>query len=139
MYKIPLMIRQIKYRIKDNMPRMYLLSLYHLYSDNKGDVCILYRQKGAGMEQVKLDKHELALVKFLKANYGLGEYSIVRCVGGKRGFRLFWWGIIEKDRFIRNKGKMSPYMLSLSPVKSWHSLDSIKKDEWITCLFIRNN
>jgi len=77
--------------------------------------------KGIGRD-ANIDKHELAFVKFLKANYGVGEYSIVICRGGYKGFKLFWRGIIEKDRFIRLSGSVSPYILTHSPVKAWHDL-----------------
>ena len=105
------------------MPRMFRLSLYHLTSALQGTYCILELQpgKGEGLPIAKIDRHEKAFVKFLKANYGMGEYSVVICRGGK-GFKLMWRGTIEKDRYIRKTGSMSPYILTQSPVKAWHAL-----------------
>ena len=126
MFKLPILIRKIKYREKDNMPRMFRLSLYHLISALQGNYCVLKLQpeKGEGIQTARIDRHEKAFVKFLKANYGVGEYSVVICRGGK-GFKLMWRGTIEKDRYIRKSGSMSPYILTHSPIKAWHEL----KDE----------
>lgn len=123
-YKLPILIRQIKYRIKDNRPRMFLLSMYYLISALKGTFCILEREKGIGIPSARIDRHELAFVKFIKACYGEGEYSIVFCKGGRGGFRLFWRGIIKEDRFIRMHGHISPYLLTHSPVHVWHDIKS---------------
>ena len=66
----------------------------------------------------------MAFVKFVKASYGPGEYSIVLAKGGRGGFKLFWRGIIEHDRFIRLHGHISPYLLSHSPIHSWHDIET---------------
>jgi len=109
---------------------MFLMSLYYLMSTLKGDYCILQRHpdKGIGRDAT-IDRHELAFVKFLKANYGNSEYSVVICRGGFKGFKLFWRGIIEKDRFIRMSGSISPYLMTLSPMNTWHELKEVKKED----------
>lgn len=130
MYKLSILIRQIRYREKDNMPRSFLMSMYHLFSSQKGDYSLfeLVPDKGIGIPIARVENHEKAFVKFLKRNYGVGEYSIVICRGGKKGFKLFWRGIIQRDRFIRLKGSLSPYLLTLAPVRVWHSIEEVKNE-----------
>lgn len=103
------------------------MSMYHMTSSLKGDYCFFELQpnKGIGIKLAKVDRNERAFVKFLKANYGVGEYSVVIAKGGP-GFKLIWRGIIDKDRFIRIRGSLSPYLLTESPVRAWHSLDSVQ-------------
>ncbi len=128
-FKLPLLIRTIKYHEKTGRPRQFLLSNYKLISSLDGVFCyMIFQGKGIGMPRAKVDRHERAFVRFIKANYGDGEYSIVMC-RGRHGFKLFWRGIIEKDRFIRLKGKMSPYIISETPIKNWHNLKALSIDE----------
>jgi len=128
-FKIPLQIRKILYRESDRRPTMHTLSLFDMMSTMVGDYAILQLrpEKGIGRD-AQIDRHELAFVKFLKANYGVGDYSIVICRGGFKGFKLFWRGNIEKDRFIRHSGSISPYLLTHSPVKAWHDLNTNLND-----------
>ena len=72
---------------------------------------------------------ESSFVRFLLANYGPGDYSILRCVGGYNGFKLFARYNIEHDRFIRHSGSISPYLMTVSPIRAWHSLEKPKKRE----------
>lgn len=134
MFKVSLLIRQIKYREKDNRPTMYLLSHYYLVSELKGDCAELIRskktkkgvEKGFGRD-AEIARIESSFARFLRANYGVGEYSVLRVVGGKRGFKLFWRGVVEKDRFIRHGGSIAPHLLTVSPIRAWHDLKNERR------------
>ncbi len=78
--------------------------------------------KGYGESGI-LEKRELALVRFLTSQFGIGEFYITTA-RGKMGFPLFWRGLIEKDRFVRLSGSISPYIKSSQPIGRWHSLSN---------------
>ncbi len=73
--------------------------------------------KGVGFD-AEISKNEDAFVKFLVKNYGEGKYTIVRAGGP---FKSFWNGYIEVDRYIREKGKVVPYLQSQTP-RQWHAI-----------------
>ena len=126
-----MLIRKIKYRESDNRPTMYLQAHYNMFSALKGAYAELIKTPGKGIgRDARIARNERAFVKFLKANYGTGDFSVVLCKGGRTGFKRFWRGIIEKDRFKRLTGSISPYLLTISPVRAWHAIN-IKPEEII--------
>jgi len=125
---LSILIRQIKYRKRDNRPTQFMLSHYKIIPTVNGERAHLIRTQGKGFgEDATIDRVESAFIKFLKYNYGEGEFSIVKCKGGYKGFQLFWRGIIKKDRFIRLKGSISPYLMTISPIRVWHSIVTKKE------------
>lgn len=121
-FNVSLLIKQVKHK-EDNpdIKRHFLLSNYVLRSALKGDFCDLIKKNGYGNDAqiLRTEKH---LVRFIKHNYGTGEFTLQHCKGGRTGSPMFWHGRIEQDRFIRYKGSITPYLFSMSPINRWHEL-----------------
>lgn len=127
-FSIGLLIRKIRYRKRDGRPTQYLLAFYRLNSTMKGEWADLIREPGKGFgPNVRIMRVESSFCRFLRATYGVGDYSILQCVGGYKGFKLFGRYLIEKDRFVRSAGSISPYLMTISPMKAWHDLPPEKE------------
>jgi|GEM_PF-6346620 len=124
MFHRTLLIRKIP-RNQGWKKRYFLLSSYVIVGRTSDRVLYLIRShkgenKGFGTDAT-LERTEKAFVKFLLANYGVGEYTVA-IHRGRRGLKVFWRGIIEQDRFYRIKGSMAPYIYSVKPTKAWHDI-----------------
>lgn len=53
---------------------------------------------------------EYTFVKWMLKNYGVGYFSVISYSKGKKGFRTFWTGYIETEKYMRIKGQLSLFM-----------------------------
>ena len=69
------------------------------------------------------------LAKYIKKYFGPGKYTIMRPLGGRRGTKSVFYGMIEKHYFARykryneillNDTGMSPHLTSTKPVGEKH-------------------
>jgi len=103
------------------MPRSVLIAHYTMMSSEFSDICEMKITPGKGLGQdAYVLKDEKAWCKFIRKNMGCGEFYVQRCTG--KGFPLFWRGVVMRDRFMRIKGKISPYLKSTRPFGAWHDL-----------------
>ena len=69
-------------------------------------------------------RDERDLVQYLQENYGDGQYSILIHKRGIKSFRSLFKGTIEQERWIRQSGQLSKYLVAIKPVNVWHRIET---------------
>jgi|SRR3990167_4106531 len=116
--RITLLISKTIFR-KQTHPYTLLQSKIIFYLDSlKAKDAFIDVEKGIGVNCM-ISRTEEAFIKFLLINYGVGKF-VVKIPGKK--FANFWNGYIERDRYIREKGSIAPYLKS-NVLHQWNSIE----------------